>query len=190
MGSFYNKILTFAGQLRGAVAAKADSAAIAPEFDATASYAVGDVVMHEGARYKCTTAHSGAWNAANWTAESVETAKADASALRYALGVTITASATLADRTCNAVIPAADNTNAVTLSFPAAVSGYARDFCVLVTNTTGNTGAISFTTPTGATIYGDGFGTIPASGETYLYSVTEVAANTFYVRAQKMEVPS
>ena len=30
MGSFYNKILTFAGQLRGAVAAKADSAAIAP----------------------------------------------------------------------------------------------------------------------------------------------------------------
>lgn len=110
--------------------------------------------------------------------------------LRYSLGTTITATATLADRTMNNVAPAADNTQNIVLSFPAAVTGKARDFCALVTNTTGNTGTISFSPPSGATIYGDGFGTIPASGETYLYNVMEIAANTFFTKAVKMETPA
>ena len=55
---------------------KANSAAIAPEFSSSSTYAVGDVVMHEGLRYKCSTAVStaGDWNSANWTLEPVQTA--------------------------------------------------------------------------------------------------------------------
>lgn len=114
--------------------------------------------------------------------------KADASALRYALGETITATATLADRTNNKVVPAADNTTNIVLTFPAATAGKARDFLVVITNTTGNTGSISFSTPSGATIYGDGLSTAIAEGETWLITITEVAANTFFAKATKMEV--
>ena len=108
--------------------------------------------------------------------------------LSYAAGATITASAQLADRTGNLVIPLDTNTENIVLTFPAAVAGYLRDFLVLVSNTAGNMGSITFTPPTGATVYGDGFSNSPASGETWLYSVTEVAANTFWVKSVKMEV--
>ena len=114
--------------------------------------------------------------------------KANATALRYAAGETITASAQLADRTGNRVMPTASNTADIVLTFPAAVAGYLRDFLVLVTNTSGNTGNITFTPPTGAIVYGDGFTHSPASGETWLYSVTEEAANVFWCKSEKMEV--
>ena len=107
--------------------------------------------------------------------------------IRYALGETITATAQLADRTVNRVAPLASNTSPIVLTFPASQNG-ARDFLVLVTNTTGNTGSITFTPPTGATVYGDGFTNSPASGETWLYSVTEVAVNVFWAKSVKMEV--
>ena len=107
---------------------------------------------------------------------------------RYAQGETLTASAQLADRTGNHVVPLADNTADIVLTFPDAVTGYLRDFLVLVTNTTGNTGSITFTPPTGAVVYGDGFTNSPASGETWLYSVTEEAANVFWCKSEKMEV--
>jgi len=109
------------------------------------------------------------------------------SELRYAIGATITASAQLIDRTVNRVAPLASNASPIVLTFPSPQTG-ARDFLALVTNTTGNTGSITFTPPTGATVYGDGFTNSPASGETWLYSVTEVAANTFWVKSVKMEV--
>lgn len=111
-----------------------------------------------------------------------------ADALSYAQGATITASAQLADRTGNCVVPLAINTENIELTFPDAVAGYLRDFLVLVTNTAGNTGNITFTPPTGAVVYGDGFTNSPASGETWLYSVSEVAANTFWAKSVKMEV--
>ena len=113
--------------------------------------------------------------------------KADKYDLRYALGGTVTASAQLADRTINRVAPLATNTADIVLTFPAAQTG-ARDFMALVTNTAGNTGSIAFTPPTGAVVYGDGFTNSPASGETWLYSVTEVAVNTFWAKSVKMEV--
>lgn len=113
--------------------------------------------------------------------------KADKYDLRYALGGTVTASAQLADRTINRVAPLATNTADIVLTFPAAQTG-ARDFMALVTNTAGNTGSITFTPPTGAVVYGDGFSNSPASGETWLYSVSEVAANTFWAKSVKMEV--
>jgi len=54
---------------------KADAAAIAPEFSTASTYAVGDVVMHEGLRYKCTTAvtTAGDWTGStNWAEATVE----------------------------------------------------------------------------------------------------------------------
>ena len=57
------------------ISGKANNAAIATVFSASATYAVGDVVMYEGTRYKCATAVTvaGAWTGStNWTAESVQ----------------------------------------------------------------------------------------------------------------------
>lgn len=110
--------------------------------------------------------------------------------VRYARGTTMTASGQLADRVGNRVVPLADNAADIVLTFPDAVTGYLRDFLVLVTNTTGNTGDITFSPPTGARIYGNGFTNSPASGETWLYSVTEVADNEFFAKSEKMEVAS
>lgn len=46
-----------------------NKAIIAAEYDATATYALGDVCLHDGSLYKCTTAISTAeaWTAAHWT---------------------------------------------------------------------------------------------------------------------------
>ena len=119
---------------------------------------------------------------------------APAADLRYALGPALIGSGQLADRTCNHVIALADNVADIVLTFPDVPSDggvallAARDFLVLVTNRAGNTGNITFTPPTGAVVYGDGFTNAPASGETWLYSVTEVAVNVFWVKSAKMEV--
>lgn len=59
---------------------KVNNAAVAPVFSTSATYAVGDVVMHEGARYKCTTAVTvaGDWTGStNWTAESIQSVIGD-----------------------------------------------------------------------------------------------------------------
>lgn len=50
------------------------SSAIAPEYDSTATYAVGDAVMHNGLRYECNTAISTAeaWDSTHWTETSIE----------------------------------------------------------------------------------------------------------------------
>ncbi len=105
----------------------------------------------------------------------------------YAIGQTITASATLADRTMNRVVPTADNTADISLTFPAAVAGKSREFKVLITNTVGNTGAITFNLQTGWMIYGDGLDQTIPSGETWLFTVCEVATNEFDTSAKKME---
>lgn len=112
---------------------------------------------------------------------------AAASELHYALGPTITASATLADRTMNKVEPLDTNTDDIELSFPPATSGKARDFLVLINNPTGNTGAITFALPPGVTIYGDGLQQTFAEGETWEVTITEVAKKQFYCKAVKME---
>ena len=181
------------------------------EYNSSSSYSVGDTCTYGGTWYKCTSATTGDFDVSAWNVITVAAAiaakqdalsetqlaniaavpnKANATDLRYAIGETITATAQLADRTMNRVAPAADNTSAIALTFPDATSGKARDFFALVTNTAGNTGSITFTTPQGATVYGDGFGATIASGETYLFMVTEVAANVFLVKSSKMEVPT
>ena len=49
----------------------ADTEIIADDFDATESYAVGDYAVYEGVLYKCTTAHTGAWDASDFDATQV-----------------------------------------------------------------------------------------------------------------------
>lgn len=49
-----------------------DESIVAPEFSSSASYAVGDYVTYNGALYRCTTAHSGAWNASHFTLTDVD----------------------------------------------------------------------------------------------------------------------
>ena len=181
---------------------KADAAleagAVAMEYDSSGSYSYynGDYCTHDGKLWVCLDSDvSGEWDQTKWALVIVMdelvhflSLKADTSALPYAQGNTITATAQLADRTGNRVVPLADNTTDIELTFPDAAVGRLRDFLVLVTNTTGNTGSITFTPPTGAVVYGDGFTNAPASGETWLYSVSEVAANTFWAKSVKMEV--
>lgn len=67
---------TALGNTDRAVANKLDSVAIAEPYDAAAgTYAVGDIVVYQGQRYKCTTAVAVAepFDADKWTGEDVET---------------------------------------------------------------------------------------------------------------------
>ena len=62
------------GDVETALETKTDTTVIAPEFDAEAgTYAIGDLVMHEGKLYEFTTAHetAGAWNAEEVTEKTV-----------------------------------------------------------------------------------------------------------------------
>ncbi len=63
------------------------STAIAPEYNATATYAVNDHCMHLGKYYECNTTISTpeAWNAAHWTATSIENVIGDVETLLAAL---------------------------------------------------------------------------------------------------------
>ena len=115
--------------------------------------------------------------------------KADVSALPYALGAAITSSAQLADRTANYIAPTS-GTASIALTFPPSDNVKARDFYALVAPGASFGGSISFTAPTGATIYGDSFGATVMPGEAWLFSITEIANNQFYTRAIKMEVPA
>lgn len=48
-----------------------DTSIIADDFNSTTSYAVDDYCVYEGALYKCTTAHTGTWNASHFTETQV-----------------------------------------------------------------------------------------------------------------------
>ena len=48
-----------------------DTSIIADDFDAEETYAIGDYCIYEGSLYKCTTAHTGAWNASHFTETQV-----------------------------------------------------------------------------------------------------------------------
>ena len=49
-----------------------DESIVAPEFSSSASYAVGDYVTYDGGLYRCTTAHSGAWDASHFVLTDVD----------------------------------------------------------------------------------------------------------------------
>ena len=57
----------------GGVAHQAVEPSLGAEFDATATYAVNDFVMKAGVLYRCTNAHTGAWDAADFSAADAGT---------------------------------------------------------------------------------------------------------------------
>ena len=78
------KVMLLKGQ-QGDPGLPADMTAIAPAFSSSVSYAVGDLVIYNNKLYKCTTAHSGAWNINDFTQTNVvsEPARSVANALRF-----------------------------------------------------------------------------------------------------------
>jgi hypothetical protein len=44
---------------------------VSDAFDSETSYDIGDYCIYEGILYKCTTAHTGAWNAADFSATTI-----------------------------------------------------------------------------------------------------------------------
>jgi len=58
---------TVEGAIGGLNDVKADLSDIADPFDPTESYDEGDYVTYNGSLYKCTYAHTGAWNSAHFT---------------------------------------------------------------------------------------------------------------------------
>lgn len=66
--------LAQSGGVADALATKADLTDIAPAYDSTATYSVGDLVTREGNVYQCNTAISTAeaWNSAHWTQKDIK----------------------------------------------------------------------------------------------------------------------
>lgn len=85
----------------------------------------------------------------------------------------------LTDRAINAFTM----TGNVTVQFPDAVTGKARDLLLLVTHTSGE-----LTLPTGNTYHGD----VPTmdAGAIYLIALTEVSTGVWYMRTIKIGVPN
>ena len=78
-----------------------------------------------------------------------------------------------------------------TLVFPAkTASGKARSFCIYV-QYTGKTqeglGTMHVQTPSGATVYGDGFSFVPELYQKYLFSVDEITDNSFLVTRTRLK---
>ena len=53
-------------------AIKADASNIAPAFDATASYEIGDLVYYGGTIYRCINDHTGDWDAEDFSATAID----------------------------------------------------------------------------------------------------------------------
>lgn len=187
---------------------------IAPDYSTSATYEVGEIVLHDGVAYKCTTAvtTAGEWTGStNWTAATdadlanrLKGLKSDGkptdqfatdllgkqvaiSAMRYGL-VSTDETVKAADRTVTKVTL---GTTAVTVTFPDAdENGKTRDFLLRIDAANLATGgSLNITKPTGATIYGDAFPS-PEATKQYLVAITETAANEFYVRTIEITIPT
>lgn len=195
---------------------------IAPVFVAGDAYEVGDLCtsfdndeQHKGAwLYKCILATDGsqpAWpetDPTHWALATVEdvlaalrtalAGKADASALRYAMPESVAlvaendaATLVCADRAVtNATIVTGFST--LNLSFPAAVSGYVRDFYLRITVAAGES-APAISLPQGVTIENAG-GAVPviADGEasaaaTTLVWFSETAPGVFTAKSETVK---
>lgn len=62
---------TVSGEVDSLKSSKAAKADIALDFSAEAEYEVGDLVYYNGSPYRCTNAHEGAWDAADFSATTV-----------------------------------------------------------------------------------------------------------------------
>ena len=65
--TLYEKIISVVGMLRASISGKVSKTDFAPEFNPTAEYSVGRIVMHDDKLYECIRAHSGAWDPAHFS---------------------------------------------------------------------------------------------------------------------------
>lgn len=177
---------------------------IAPDYSTSATYEVGEIVLYDGVAYKCVTAitTSEEWTAAHWTAATdadlaarLKGFKSDGNSTdRFAtdlLGKQVAKEAIiykantatgLKDRAFNALSLDGTEYNLSTAlaAVTPTVENQPRDLLIVATATASTT--ISFTA---GTIKGDK-PTIDGAG-TWLITLTEYAANTWYCRQIKME---
>lgn len=171
--------------------------AIAAPFSPSTAYAVGALCTRFGLLYECTTAHAaGAWNPSHFAKKTVAesfpdiSGKANIADLRYRLvtvsvsGSGSSASAALEDRAVNTV-NVGSSVTALSLVFPAASTGYARDF--LLRLVVSGTNAPTITLPQTATVeFGNDYADSITTG-TNLVLFTEVAANRWLVGVKGAE---
>lgn len=74
--SIHDKIISAFGMLRDIIAGKAEKSDIAPEFSTSSTYGEGALVMKDGTLYRCTSLHSGTWDASHFSATTVDGALA------------------------------------------------------------------------------------------------------------------
>lgn len=179
---------------------------IAPAFSTSATYALNALCVYNGVLYRCTTAvtTAGAWTGStNWTAATVEdvlaalrtalAGKADVSAIPYNL-VTKTISngaVSLDDRAINAVA-VSSSLASLTVNFPTATSGKARDFGLRLTVASGVTTAPELALPQGVTCENaDGEAPeIGADGSATILYFTETASGVFLVKGEVVQTIS
>lgn len=70
----YQKVIAAYGILRSAINGRMSKYDVAQEFRDSATYAVGRLVIHDDKLYRCTTAHTGPWDANDFVQSTVEEA--------------------------------------------------------------------------------------------------------------------
>lgn len=72
--TIYQKVIAAYGILRSAINGRMSKYDVAQEFRDSATYAVGRLVIHDDKLYRCTTAHTGPWDANDFVQSTVEEA--------------------------------------------------------------------------------------------------------------------
>ena len=72
--TIYQKVIAAYGILRSAINGRMSKYDVAQEFRDRATYAVGRLVIHDDKLYRCTTAHTGPWDASDFVQSTVEEA--------------------------------------------------------------------------------------------------------------------
>lgn len=72
--TIYQKVIAAYGILRSAINGRMSKYDVAHEFRGSATYAVGRLVIHDDKLYRCTTAHTGPWDANDFVQSTVDEA--------------------------------------------------------------------------------------------------------------------
>ena len=72
--TIYQKVIAAYGILRSAINGRMSKYDVAQEFRDSATYAVGRLVIHDDKLYRCTTAHTGSWDANDFVQTTVDEA--------------------------------------------------------------------------------------------------------------------
>lgn len=70
--TLYQKVIAVVGMLRASINQRASKLDLAPLFNSEDSYAVGRMVVYNDVLYRCTTAHSGNWDAEHFTTCTID----------------------------------------------------------------------------------------------------------------------